>query len=104
MRASYPLETKRATLIHELGHRLQSTLFRYDEQDHGPLFLGIYDVWSRLYGSAFADTQVEVERRRHGPYPAAWDSAMAVSADERMARWRKIRDERMARGGGAGGC
>ena len=28
LRASYPFDTKQATLIHELGHRLQSPLFR----------------------------------------------------------------------------
>jgi hypothetical protein len=97
MRASYPPDTKRATLIHELGHRLQSNLFRQGEQEHGPLFLWIYDVWSLLYGPAFADAQVEVERRRRGPYPAAWDSAMALTAEQRAARWRAIRDERSAR-------
>jgi hypothetical protein len=96
MRASYPPSTKRATLIHELGHRLQSNLFRRGEPEHGPLFLWIYDVWTRLYGQAFADEQVEVERRRRGPYPAAWDSAMALSAEQRAARWRAIRDERKA--------
>jgi hypothetical protein len=96
MRASYSPATKRATLIHELGHRLQSNLFRRGEQEHGPLFLWIYDVWTHLYGQAFADSQVEVERRRRGPYPAAWDSAMALSAEQRAARWRAIRDERKA--------
>ena len=96
MRASYSPATKRATLIHELGHRLQSNLFRQGEPEHGPLFLWIYDVWTRLYGSAFADAQVEVEKRRGGPYPAAWDSAMALTPEQRAARWRAIRDERMA--------
>src|SRR5690349_1174361 len=60
LRASYPLDTKKATLIHELGHRLQAGLFRRDEEEHGPLFLWIYDVWVRLYGQQFADAQVAV--------------------------------------------
>jgi hypothetical protein len=97
MRASYPPATKRATLIHELGHRLQSDLFRQNEEEHGPLFLWIYDVWTRLYGQPFADEQVQVEKRRRGPYPAAWDSAMALTPEQRAARWRAIRDERLAR-------
>ena len=95
LRASYPPATKRATLIHELGHRLQSNLFRQGEQEHGPLFLWIYDVWVRLYGQPFADEQVEVEKRRRGPYPAAWDSAMSLTAQQRAARWRALRDARM---------
>ena len=95
MRASYPLDTKRATLIHELGHRLQSGLFRREEESHAPLFLWIHDVWVELYGREFADAQVAVERRRGGPYPAAWDQAMALSAAERAARWKAILDERV---------
>jgi hypothetical protein len=97
LRASYSPSTRRATLIHELGHRLQSNLFRFGEQEHGPLFLWVYDVWTQLYGRSFADAEVEVEKRRGGPYPAAWDSAMALSAEQRAARWRVIRDERLAR-------
>ena len=95
MRASYPFDTRRATLIHELGHRLQSGLFRREEESHPPLFLWIYDVWVELYGREFADAQVAVERRRGGPYPAAWDQAMALSAGERATRWKAIRDERL---------
>jgi hypothetical protein len=55
MRASYPPDTKKATLIHELGHRLQSGFFRRDEEEHGPLFLWLYDTWVQLYGREFAD-------------------------------------------------
>ena len=60
LRASYPLDTKKATLIHELGHRLQSDLFHHDEDDHKYLFLWIYDVWIKLYGREFADARGEV--------------------------------------------
>jgi hypothetical protein len=90
LRASYPLDTKKATLIHELGHRLQSPLFRQQDEEHGPLFLWLYDVWVQLYGKEFADTQVTVEKRRRGPYPRAWDEALAMSPGERAARWKAI--------------
>jgi hypothetical protein len=43
-----------------------------------------------LYGQAFADEQVTVEKRRDGPYPAAWDAAMQLSAAERKSRWAAI--------------
>ena len=39
LRASYRLDTQRATLIHELGHRLMAGLYRRDEEEHGALFL-----------------------------------------------------------------
>ncbi len=90
MRASYPPSTKRATLVHELGHRLQSNLFRYGEDNHDALFLWLYDVWVELYGRPFADGEVDAERRRGGRYPAAWDAAMALAAEERAMRWRAI--------------
>jgi hypothetical protein len=90
LRASYTLDTKKATLIHELGHRLQSPLFRRQDEDHAPLFLWLYDTWARLYGKEFADAQVAVEKRRGGPYPRAWDEALVLSPKQRAERWRAI--------------
>jgi len=95
LRASYSADTKKATIIHELGHRLQSGLFRREEEEHGPLFLWIYDVWVALYGREFADAQVVIERARGGPYPKAWDEAMALTAAQRAARWRELVAERL---------
>jgi hypothetical protein len=87
LRASYPEPTKRATLIHELGHRLLSTLEVRDFEDHPILFLFLYDVWAELYGRAFADEQVAVESGRKGiyDYAGAWRTALAMSAEERAA-------------------
>lgn len=93
MRFNYPSATKRATLVHELGHRLQSHLFRR-EDEHFELFLWIYDVWTDLYGKQFADEQVAIEKRRGSPYPAAWDKALALTRAEREAQWRAIVAER----------
>jgi hypothetical protein len=90
MRASYSADTKKATLLHELGHRLMGDMFRRDEEPHAALFLWLYDVWIALYGQAFADEQVEVEKRRRGPYPAAWDAATGMSREERRASWAAI--------------
>ena len=89
LRASYPPDTKKATLIHELGHRLESDLFRKGEDDHPYLFLWIYDVWVKLYGRQFADEQVAVEKARRGVYPAAWDTALALTAEQRASKWRE---------------
>ena len=97
LRASYPIDTKRATLIHELGHRLMAGLYRRDEEEHGALFLWVYDVWAALYGKTFADEQVAVERRRGGPYPQAWDEAMKLTANERAIQWRAILADRLPR-------
>jgi hypothetical protein len=88
LRASYPPDTKKATLIHELGHRLESDLFP-GEDDHPYLFLWIYDVWVKLYGRQFADDQVAVEKARGRMYPAAWDAAMALTPEQRATKWRE---------------
>jgi hypothetical protein len=89
LRASYPPDTKKATLIHELGHRLESDLFSGLEDDHQYLFLWLYDVWVKLYGRQFADDQVAVEKARGRMYPAAWDAAMALTAEQRASKWRE---------------
>jgi hypothetical protein len=97
LRASYPLDTKKATLIHELGHRLQSDLFHQDEDDHKYLFLWLYDVWVQLYGREFADAQVAVEKQRGRMYPAAWDFALSFTPQERAAKWKETVAERSSR-------
>jgi hypothetical protein len=91
MRASYPAATKKATLIHELGHRHLAQLRRRPPgvDEHRVLFLVLYDVWEQLYGKGFADEQVEVEKRRRGvyDYAAAWVWALAQSPEERATRF-----------------
>jgi hypothetical protein len=86
LRASYPEPTKRATLVHELGHRLQVGVAGA-EDEHEVLFLWLYDVWVTLWGKQFADEQVLVEKARRGPYPRAWDAVLALSATERAAKF-----------------
>ena len=92
LRASYPPDTKKATLVHELGHRLQTGVAGRDEDEHEVLFLWLYDAWVELWGREFADAQVLVERARRGPYPRAWDAALALDAPARAARFRALRD------------
>lgn len=101
LRASYPVATKKATLMHELGHRLESNLFRASEDDHPFLFLWLYEAWADIYGADFAQEQVAVEKRRRGVYPAAWDAALRLSAVERAARWDSVRTSRLERATGA---
>ncbi len=80
MRASYPPDTKRATLVHELSHRLISDRVSKDFEDHPVIFLFVYDVWVALWGQDFADAQVAVESDRtgHYDYRGAWRDALAL--------------------------
>ena len=97
LRGSYPEPTKRATLVHELGHRLQNELFARGEDDHPALFLWLYDVWTALYGTEFARQQVDVESARTGgrhDYRAMWAQALAMDSSARANAWRRLRDDR----------
>ncbi len=94
MRSSYPAHTKLATLIHELGHRLQTELFTRGEEEHTRVFLWLYDVWVTLEGQAWADRQVAFEKTRGQRYIEAWEAALALSPSERAARWLAFVTER----------
>jgi hypothetical protein len=91
LRASYPPETKRATLVHELAHRLAADVpFKSDH--HELIFLFVYDVWVDLWGQEFADQQVRIEGLRKGivDYEGMWKRALARSAAERAQRLQDI--------------
>jgi hypothetical protein len=90
LRASYPLDTKRATIVHELSHRLIAHLVPDDFEDHPITFLFLYDVWVDLWGKDFADAQVKVERARRGIYDSAWQAALALTPRERAERWSRF--------------
>ena len=92
MRASYTADTKKATLIHEIGHRHISKLEKRPEgiDEHSVLNLILYDIWVDLYGKKFADEQVEIEKSRRGPYPAAWEYALSMTRKERESKFAEI--------------
>lgn len=96
MRASYPYDTKRGTLVHELSHRLISDVVAKKYEDHPVIFLFLYDVWVELWGRDFADSQVAVESQRRDlyDYEAAWKTALALSAEERAIQWAEFRRKR----------
>jgi hypothetical protein len=94
LRASYPPDVKKATLVHELGHRMNVQLRcrPRDIDEHRILFLYLYDVWEGLYGKAFADQQVVIESGRKGiyDYDTAWKWAMAIGKEDRASRFAAI--------------
>jgi hypothetical protein len=95
LRASYPSDVKKATLVHELGHRLLVHVPKTKELDeHRVLFLVLYDIWESLYGRDFADRMVEVEKKRKGlyDYESAWKWALSMSKDVRAAKFKVQRE------------
>lgn len=94
LRASYPAEVKKATLIHEISHRLLGRVrTTADIDEHRKLFLVLYDIWVTLYGKEFADRNVAVESSRRGlyDYEAAWKWALAMSAEARAETFKTLR-------------
>ena len=94
LRASYPPDVKKGTLVHELLHRMLSRVKPTSEIDeHRKLFLVLYDIWVVLYGKDFADQNVAVESRRKGlyDYESAWKWALRMSAEERAAKFKALR-------------
>ncbi len=94
LRASYSADVKKATLIHELGHRL---LFQLENRQqsldaHQILFLVLYDIWTELYGQEFADKQVAVESSREGiyDYRKTWEWALALGRIGREKMFKQI--------------
>jgi hypothetical protein len=94
LRASYPEDVKKATIVHELGHRMIVQLRNRpkDIDEHRTLFLYLYDVWAKLYGKDFADRMVKVEQGRKGiyDYETAWNWALSLSPEERAAKFKEI--------------
>jgi hypothetical protein len=92
LRASYSPAYKKATLAHEIGHRLTFAMPRPPGlDDHRLLYLFLYDVWTDLYGREFADRMVSIERRIGPAYEAAWTWALAMTREQRQARLATLR-------------
>ncbi|MEA3053183.1 MAG: hypothetical protein QOG72_2086 [Sphingomonadales bacterium] len=92
LRASYSPAYKKATLVHELGHRLALAFpSRGGLDDHRLLYLFLYDSWTDLYGQPFADRMVSIERRIGPSYEAAWTWALAMTREQRQARLAALR-------------
>jgi hypothetical protein len=94
LRADYSLDYKKATLVHELGHKLAFLLPRGELDDHRLLYLFLHDAWTDLYGTDFADRMAAIERRIPGAYDydAAWTWALSQTREQRQARLRALRE------------
>ena len=90
LRASYMLDVKKSTLVHELGHRhLWQLAARLDDIDgHMTLYLVLDRVWADVWGENFADERVAGEANWGADYAAAWDWARSLSSEQRTRLWK----------------
>lgn len=92
LRASYMLDVKKSTLVHELGHRhLWQLAQRLDDIDgHMTLFLVLDRVWADVWGEAFADERVAGEANWGADYAVAWDWVRSLGSQERTRLWNRL--------------
>jgi hypothetical protein len=98
LRASYDIETKKGTLVHELCHRLLvgnkvRLPMRQEPQvllAHRVVDLVLYDILVELYGEEFAKKNIEVESTRSREYAQAWQWAMSMSKEERQDQFKEL--------------
>jgi hypothetical protein len=90
--SSYSLEKKQSTLVHELTHkalRRNEAMKQSELENHKVLNLVLYDIWTELYGSEFADNAIKGEAIWSDIYKESWDWAMAFSKEERRDEYKK---------------
>ena len=102
LRASYALDTKKSTLVHELGHRHLWQLERRlaDIDGHMTLYLVLDRVWADVWGEEFADDRIRYESNWGDDYAAAWAWAQSLGSEERLRMWNRL----LVMNGFPGGC
>jgi hypothetical protein len=94
LRASYDVDVKRATLVHELAHRhLWQLTQRLDDVDgHRTLYLILEGVWADVWGEDFAAERVngETSWQASYDYAAAWGWARELTLDQRGMLWNRL--------------
>lgn len=92
LRSSYRRDTKKSTLVHELGHRhLWQLVERIDGIDgHMTMYLVLDHVWADVWGEEFSNDRVQGESLWDANYAAAWAWARALSSQERTLLWNQL--------------
>lgn len=99
LRASFPKPVKAHTLVHELGHRIvagNKITARLDEDPHinahKLLYLFLFEVYVKLFGTEKALEVVEFESALRASYRDCWQWALALSLAERAEKFASVRN------------
>ena len=92
LRGSYAPDVKKATLVHELGHRhLWQLAERLEGVDgHMTLYLVLDRVWADVWGEEFAEDRIRYESNWGDDYAAAWAWAQSLDSEERLRLWNRL--------------
>jgi hypothetical protein len=91
--SSYSPEKKKATLIHELIHKVlprNDAMKRSELENHKVLNLILYEVWTELYGKDFADNAVQGEFLFGDLYKEAWEYALSFTKEQKREEYQKF--------------
>ncbi len=91
--SSYSLEKKRATLVHELTHKVlprNEKMKASELENHKILNLILYEIWTELYGKEFADLSVEGESMFGDLYKQAWEYFFTLTKEQRQEEYQKF--------------
>jgi hypothetical protein len=99
LRASNSLDEKRATIVHELCHRIcfgnKVRIVNNDEPRlltaHKTIFLILYDVLVDLYGEESALKNVEHESKLSDEYKQAWEWALKKTPEKRLQLFGELK-------------
>jgi hypothetical protein len=94
LRSNITLDRKKATLIHELCHRIIKENRNLPQKleslgNHKELGLILYDIWEMLYGADFAKKSVESEFEHQALYKEAWYWALSFDKEERAKKFKE---------------
>lgn len=95
LRSNLDIERKATVLVHELGHRIiykRQTISEINSlENHKTLFLVLYEVFEKTFGTAVADRAVEWDCVTLSPdvYKAAWDWALEFSKETRSEKFKE---------------
>ncbi len=93
--SSYSPEKKKATLIHELTHKVlprNDAMKESEIENHKVLDLILYEIWTDVYGEYFAKTAAEGERVWGDTYIEAGAYALSLTKGDRSERYQEFKD------------
>jgi len=98
LRSSYPESHKKATLIHELCHRILVDNYFYifdnknlSEDIHKIIYLFLYDIWVDLLGKKIANESKDVEiGYGDTTYKNAWGWALSFDKEARKLKFKEM--------------
>jgi len=91
LRASYPYNIKKSTLVHELIHILiPNKIIKEFDEPHNVIYLILFDIWQEIFGKEYAIKSVNFERSLSPRYDKCWSNVLKLSNRQRIIKFKSI--------------